>query len=119
MMYEPEIYSESYVAAKSLKNIWTRMASTYGCIRVALTDRHLIVEPQGLGGLLVKMSNLDLEHRIPVREVTSVEKRRKSFGLTEVEVAFGRPDGSPGRLLLYLRNPEEFIARLKPMARIR
>ncbi|MBD3369276.1 hypothetical protein GF402_02815 [Candidatus Fermentibacteria bacterium] len=119
MRYEPELYSESYVAAKSLKNAWTRMASTYGCIRVALTDRHLVVEPQGLGGLLVKMSNLDLEHRIPVGEVTSVEKRRKYFGLTEVQVAFGSSDGSPGRLLLYLRRPDEFIARLKPMAGIR
>jgi len=28
------LFFERYAAAQSLKNVWTRLASTYGCIRV-------------------------------------------------------------------------------------
>jgi len=29
-----ELFFERYAAAQSLKNVWTRLASTYGCIKV-------------------------------------------------------------------------------------
>ena len=37
------LFFEAHAAAQSLKNAWTRLASTYGCIKVLLTREKLTI----------------------------------------------------------------------------
>jgi hypothetical protein len=41
----PLVFYEPRAAAQSMKNFWTRMASTFGCIAVGISTQELIVKP--------------------------------------------------------------------------
>ncbi|OVE72482.1 hypothetical protein BVX93_02150, partial [bacterium B13(2017)] len=60
------------VAAASLKNFWTKLASTPYCMQFILSKNHLIIKPRWFIGWLIKILFLDLYHVIPNEKVISL-----------------------------------------------
>ena len=103
------IFSESNAAAQSLKNNWTRLASTYGCMSVTLTKDVLTIKPHWFAIWMITALGLDLNHKIPVTQIKAVTQTGSWFGYRMVEVDF-RSDANENRtLLLYLKQDAEFI----------
>ena len=113
MNTEEIVFLETHAAAQSMKNAWTRMASTYQCIQVALTRDLLIVRPHWLIGWIIFLLRLDLHHKIPIEQIKSIKSKGSWFGYDKVEVVFSGSSDSENRVLLYLKRHEEFLSKLK------
>ena len=111
-MKEEMLFLETNAAAQSLKNAWTRMASTYKCMQIRLTEKQLTVRPLPIIGWLTKLLGLDLYHTIPVNRIRAVEDSGKWFSHGKVRVEFER-DGADHGLLLYLKKYDEFRDRFE------
>ncbi len=103
------LFFEGYAAAQSLKNAWTRLASTYGCIMVFLTREKIEIKPHWFARWPIRFLLLDLYHEIPVTNIKGVTEMGKWGGLGKVELRFITPDGDNRTVLLYLRKGSEFI----------
>jgi hypothetical protein len=106
------LFYESHAAARSLKNSWTRMASTYGCIMVSLSKETLIIRPHWFAGWLMHLLGLDLYHEIPVSKIRGVAASGKWFSRGEVVLHFIF-DGEERNVVLYLKKYHEFIEKVK------
>jgi hypothetical protein len=111
-MNQKTLFFESAAAAQSLKNAWTRMASTYKCMEVRLTRSQLCIKPRWFVGGLIKLLGLDLHHTIATDRIRSVESREKWFNYGKVRIRFER-DNAECEILLYLTNAGEFCDILK------
>ncbi|RKZ05263.1 hypothetical protein DRQ25_16560 [Candidatus Fermentibacteria bacterium] len=109
------LFQEQYAMAQSQKNGWTKSVNTWKCITINLSATHLQVKLHGLFGLIVKPFNADLDHTIPITDITSVEKRKNYFGYNEISVVFRLRSGGERQLLLYLKRGEEFLNLLNSM----
>jgi len=109
------VFSESYAAARSLKNIWTRMASTYRCISVCLHRDVLIIRPRWFLGWLIYLLALDLYHDIPIGKIRSIKLTGKWSGFGKVEVSFVTNDSEVRKILLYLKGYDQFINQVKEL----
>lgn len=107
-----EPFVEKTAAAQSLKNRWTRMASTYGCMVIRLDRDNLTIKPRLLIGWLIKLLCLDLHHIVPRDQIRSAENRGKWLNYGKVEICFAK-EGSEHRILLYLKKHAEFLEKLK------
>ncbi len=87
-MESADLFFEAHAAARSLKNFWTSLASTNGCIMVRLSRDMLTVKPHLFAGWLNFLLRLDLNHEIPIADISGVEERGESAGYGEVEVRF-------------------------------
>ncbi|MDY6791884.1 MAG: hypothetical protein SWH54_11525 [Thermodesulfobacteriota bacterium] len=103
------LFFEPYAAAQSLKNVWTRMASTYGCIMVVLSRETLIIKPHWFAKLLINLLCLDLYHQIPINNIKSVTQIGKWFGYGKVELYFVTGSGEKQKILLYMKKYHQFI----------
>ncbi len=103
------LFLENHAGARSMKNRWTRMASTMGCMRVVLTPETLTVRPHRIAGWLIRLLGLDLDHEIPVARIRGAEQVRKWHGLGEVEVTFDTEEGRQGKIRLYLGRADDFL----------
>ena len=56
------LFFEHYAAAQSFKSVWTRLASTYGCIMVVLSRRTLTIKPHWFAKWLISPLGLDLKN---------------------------------------------------------
>ena len=110
-----ELFFESHAAAKSLKNFWTRMASTYKCMYVLLSEESLIIRPHWYAGCMIYLLRLDLDHEIPVGEIRAVKRVGKWLGYGMVEVIFKTSDFQEKKILLYLRNDSEFVEKVRAL----
>jgi hypothetical protein len=108
MNAEENLFVETAAAAKSLKNFWTRLASTYGCMQVRLTRQQLIIEPRWFIGWLIKILGLDLYHVAPINQIQAAESRGNWCNYGKVEIKFSN-DGNDHKILLYLKQHDEFI----------
>jgi hypothetical protein len=111
-MSEDVLFFEPAAAAQSLKNFWTRMASTYKCMGVRLTREQLIIKPRWFIGWMIKLLGLDLYHTVPTNEIKAVERRGKWFHYGKVQVRYSR-DGADRSILLYLKKHDEFIEKTR------
>jgi len=102
-------FSEPYAAAKSLKNFWTKMASTYKCIYVGVSGRTLIIQPNWYIGWVIRLLGLDLYHEIPIDYIKSVEKTGMWFGYGNVKITYTTSNSEDRSLLLYLKKHKEFM----------
>ena len=107
------LFLESHVAAQSLKSAWTRLASTYGCIWVALSREVLTVQPHWFARWLIVLLGLDLCHEIPVTQIRGVTETGTWFSYGKVEVRFLAGDGEERRVLLYLKQYREFMNKAR------
>jgi hypothetical protein len=111
------LFLENYAAAQSLKNSWTRLASTNGCMMIALSRSTLTIKPHWFARWLICLLGLDLCHEIPVANITGVTEVGKWFGYGKVEVQFESADGTTRRLLLYLKNHGDFVEKARDAMR--
>ena len=103
------LFFEHYAAAQSLKSIWTRLASTYGCIMVVLSRRTLTIKPHWFAKWLIILLGLDLCHEIPINNIRGVTEMGKWFSYGKVELHFETVPGEDQRILLYMKKYREFI----------
>jgi len=107
------IFCEEHAAAQSLKNAWTRLASTYGSIMVVLSRGTLTIKPHWYARWLISALGLDLSHEIPITKIRSVTEMGKWFSYGKVEVRFVTADGEDRRVLLYMKKNREFVDALR------
>jgi len=107
------LFAEPYAAAQSLKNDWTRLASTYGCIMVVLSRETLTIRPHWFAKWLISLLSLDLCHKIPITNIRGVTERGKWFSYGKIELHFVTTDGKNQRILLYMKKYQEFIGTVK------
>ena len=107
------LFFESYAAAQSLKSVWTRMASTYGCIRVDLSREMLTIKPHWFANWLISLLRLDLCHEIPITNIRSVTDMGKWFGYGKVELSFVTIHGESQKIWLYMKKYREFMDTVK------
>ena len=107
------LFTEPYAAAQSLKNDWTRLASTYGCIMVVLSRETLMIRPHWFAKWLISLLGLDLCHKIPITNIRGVTERGKWFSYGKIELHFVTTDGKNQRILLYMKKYQEFIGTAK------
>jgi putative transposon-encoded protein len=109
MRKEDLSFSEPYAAAKSLKNFWTKMASTYKCIFVGVSGKILIIRPNWYIGWAIYLLGLDLDHEIRVDYIKSVEKVGNWYGYGMVKVTYTMSNAEDRSIILYLRKHIEFM----------
>lgn len=107
------LFFEHYAAAQSLKSVWTRLASTYGCIMVVLSRRTLTIKPHWFANWLISLLRLDLSHEIPITNIKGVTEMGKWFSYGKVELHFVTIEGENQRILLYMKKYREFIDTVK------
>ena len=103
------LFFEHHAAAQSLKSVWTRLASTYGCIMVVLSRKKLMIKPHWFAKWLINLLGLDLSHEIPITNIKGVMEMGKWFGYGKVELRFETLEGEDRRILLYMKKYCEFI----------
>ena len=92
-----------------MKNRWTRLASTYGCIQVKLSTDYLNIQPHWFAVPLIVPLALDLSHQIPTTKIRDVKPVGNWMGYGKVQLSFETADGKAQRILLYLKKFHEFI----------
>ena len=107
-----ELFVEKTAAAQSLKNRWTRLASTYGCIMVVLSRRTLTIRPHWFAKWLIRPLGLDLCHEIPVTNIRNLTEMGKWFSYGKVELHFDTSEGEDRRILLYMKKYREFVDKV-------
>jgi hypothetical protein len=112
---EDIIFVESTAAAISLKNFWTKMASTYNCIHVSMSEKHLIIKPIKAIAWLIYLSRLDLYHVIPINSIISFEEEGDSAGYKKIRISFNHEKNGQKEIMLFLRKSDEFIRKLKQL----
>lgn len=109
MKSDEVLFSESYAAAQSLKNFWTRLASTYGCIVVVLSPKMLTIKPHWFAHWIITPLGLDLIHEIPITRITSVIETGAWFGYGIVKVHYRDTTGAGCTIVLYMKKHHEFV----------
>lgn len=113
-MPEP-LFVDHQAAARSLKNAWTRMASTYRCIQVTLYQEHLTVKSRPLIGWLISLLRLDLDHQIPLSKIEYALPVGEWDSRPIIQVRFLGDNGESNNIILYLARPAELIQHLKTL----
>ena len=103
---------EKHAAAQSLKNGWTRLASTYGCMMVVLSEKTLTIKPHWFASWLIGLLHLDLHHEIPVASIRGVKEIGKWHSYGKVELHFQPQKDKDQKILLYLKKSGEFVDQL-------
>ena len=103
------LFFEHHAAAQSFKNVWTRLASTYGCIMVVLSRKNLVIRPHWFARWLICLLGLDLNHEIPITNIRGVMEMGKWFNYGKVELRFETVEGEDRKILLYMKKYSEFI----------
>ena len=107
------LFSEHYAAAQSLKSTWTRLASTYGCMKIVLFPNMLIIKPHWFAKWLLSLLRFDLCHEIPITNIINVLETGKWSNYGKVELQFQTVDGRNQKILLYMKKYSEFIDKIK------
>jgi hypothetical protein len=101
------VFEERWTSGCSLKSWRTRYGGANNCLRVTVTEDEIWVTPHAPFSIIA--DKIDLEHRIPIRDVIRITPKNRS-----VELEFRLPDGSTRTLDLYLRRSAEFLAAVNP-----
>ena len=109
-------FDESYAQGRSLKNLWTMGADATFCMHVTVTDKELNLRPHKGISWLFNVLALDLEHKVPLGKVNSVEKGSRSiwapFYKNTVKVKYQTSGGEENTILISLRHADEFVAAI-------
>ncbi len=106
------LFLEHHAAAQSMKNAWTRMASTYGCMMVVLSQKTLTINPHWFANWLISPLGLDLSHEIPITNIRRVTEMGKWFSYGKIELHFETLEGEDKKILLYMKNYREFMDKV-------
>jgi len=103
---------EHYAAAQSLKSVWTRLASTYGCMMIVLSRKRLMIKPHWFAKWLISLLHLDLCHEIPISNIKGVMEMGKWSSYGKVELHFQTVGGKDQIILLYMKKYREFVDKV-------
>jgi hypothetical protein len=106
------LFLERHAAAQSLRSIWTRLASTYGCIMIVLSRKKLLIRPHWYAKWLISLLGLDLSHDIPNNRIRGIMELGKWFGYGKVELRFEKAGGEEQSILLYMKKYREFVDKI-------
>lgn len=106
------LFCEHHAAAQSLRSAWTRLASTYGCMKIELFPDMLIIKPHWFAKWLISLFRFDLCHEIPITNIIDVLETGKWAGYGKVELKFLSMDDLDQKILLYMKKYSEFIDRI-------
>ena len=109
---------ENYAAAQSLRNGWTRLASTYGCMMIVLSSRMLTIKPHWFASWPIRLLRLDLCHEIPLERIRSVHEIGKwlRYGIVELQVQ--TREGIDQGIRLYMKKSTAFVETLSRKAHL-
>jgi hypothetical protein len=91
---------------------YTKIGGARNCLVVQLTDEELDIHPVMPFNWFFLPEIYDLEFRVPVHQIVSVERRRKFFADC-IEIEFTISDGNRKKVTLWLRHPENFVETLR------
>lgn len=103
---------ENYAAAQSLKNGWTRLASTYGCMMIVLSRKKLTIKPHWFAIWLISLLQLDLCHEIPLESIRKVNEIDRWYSYGIVELQFQTVKENDKKILIYMKKSTEFVEKL-------
>jgi hypothetical protein len=103
------VFAESGASGHSEKSVMTRIGGASRCLLVWASRSELSIQTTFPFSVITYDYNNDLRHRIPVRNIRSVERRANST----VRIAFADTAGVTHSLVLKLKRPDELIAALK------
>jgi hypothetical protein len=103
------LFSESGASGYSEKSFLTRIGGASRCLLIWASKSEFSVQSTFPFSVITYDYNNDLRHRIPVRNISSVEQRADS----SVRVAFYDAEGATHSLVLRLKRPDRLIAALK------
>ncbi len=112
MNIDDKLFIENYAAAQSLKNSWTRLASTYGCMMIILSRNNLTIKPHWFANWMIGLLNLDLCHEIPLERIRKASEIGRWYSYGKVEVQFRTFKEKDQKILLYLKKSAEFVEKL-------
>ncbi len=106
------------MSARSNYSLWTKGASTAGCVYVKVTRRHLTIKCHWFLDWLINGMGLDLNHVIPLTRVLSVKKTDKPHLIYKDTVFLEYRDDAGQRqsLELYMNKADEFLSSITPIA---
>ena len=110
------LFIERHAAGQSLKNAWTRLASTHGCLYIVLFPDMLSIKPHWYAKWLISLLCLDLIHDIPTSRIKGVTVIGSWFGYGKVEVRSETVKGGDQIILLYLKKYREFVRQAERAA---
>jgi uncharacterized protein (UPF0248 family) len=93
------VYHERGASGNSDKTKFTKMGGANKCLTITVTATELWIHGSDFIAMIAQRS--DLEHRIPLRKITSVEKIKKGV----VNVSFDIGEGETRTLRLITKNP--------------
>jgi len=107
-----ELFRENHAAAVSLKNSWTRLASTFGCMKIVLTSTTLTIKPHRFIKWLIDLLRLDLSHEISVNRIKGAALIGTWVSYGKVELSFQTTGGEERKILLYMKQAHEFVEKV-------
>jgi hypothetical protein len=109
------IFHERFGSGSSHRNLLTRLGGAQNCLLVTVTDRELLLRPWFPFNLLFLPEIYDLEHRIPIAEISSIRERKLWYGWEGLDLEYRRADGGSRRITLSLRGKEAFLQALRKL----
>jgi hypothetical protein len=113
---KPYRYREGWISGYSHRSILTSFGGARNCLTVTLTDSLLTVHPNFPFSLSFLPEVYDLDHRIPLDKLRSVEKKQKVFSQA-VDVTYETARGTLRTVSIFLRDKDSFIYSLQMAAR--
>ena len=112
MVSNEVLFCEHYAAAQSLKNAWTRLASTYGCIMIVLSPKTLTIKPHWFAKWLISLLRLDLCHEIPITSIIAIIEKGEWSNYGKVELHYQTVERKDQKILLYMKKSHEFVNKV-------
>ena len=105
------LFAESGASGNSERSFMTRIGGASRVLLVWVTRHEFVVESIFPFNVYMHENPFDLEHRVPIKSLTSVEE---GPGRT-VLVSFNDSENRPHRLRLMVKNPDALIAALRSL----
>lgn len=103
------LFAESGASGNSEKSLITRFGGASRVLIVWLDRRQLVVEMSFPFNMFMYRNPYDLEHRVPIEAITSVEEGAHRA----IHVSFYDSDARPHTLRLFVKHPDALLAALK------
>ncbi len=105
------LFAESGASGNSERSFMTRIGGASRVLMVWVTRRELVVESIFPFNVFMHENPYDLEHRVPIKSLTSVEEGHNHA----VFVSFNDAEHQPHRLRLIVKNPSALVGALRSL----
>lgn len=112
----PYRYREGWISGYSHRGLLTFLGGARNCLTVTVTDSLLTVHPNFPFSLFFLPEVYDLDHRIPLEQLRSVEKKQKFFS-TAVDVTYETARGVLRTVSIFVRDKDQFVYSIQMAAR--